>query len=154
MVRVEIDDAVVLGYLARLRAVAQDMTPALKAIGADLVSNIQQNLGKGITPWGAAMTPLKYRKGVPLNDTRQHIYQRITYRMLGNSAVEVGMLESETEKIGRLHQYGGTVMFNGRPVRIPARPFMPIRNGQVDLPTAWRDEIVDRLHQHIEKAAR
>lgn len=160
----------------------------LKDIGAGLVSNIQQSLGRGMTPWGDAMKPLKYRKGVPLNDTRQHIYNRITHRLTGQSAVDVGILDSARAKIGRVHQYGATIHHpeHSRTLYfrvnkktgvsrfakkkrsnlaqnvtvpaydqvIPARPFLPIRFGRVDMPDAWRDEILDQIKAHIEKALR
>lgn len=151
---ITVEDQSVRSHLAHARKAIQDMRPMLKDIGSGLVSNIQQSLGRGMTPWGAAMKPLKYRKGVPLNDTRQHIYNRITHRLTGSNAVEVGMLDSKTEPIGRLHQYGGKRQWGGHQVYIPARPFLPIRAGRVDLPDAWRDEILDQIRSHIEKALR
>lgn len=169
-ISITVDDRVVLSILARARVLLGDMRPLLKDVGAGLVSNIKQNLGRGMTPWGNAMKPLKYRRGVPLNDTRQHIYNRITHRLVGSNAVEVGMLDSATAKIGRVHQYGATILpKQGKYLRfqthdgawhtlrqavIPARPFLPIHAGRVDLPATWRDEILDQIREHLAKAMR
>lgn len=167
---ITVEDQSVRSHLDHARKAIQDMRPMLKDIGAGLVSNIQQSLGRGMTPWGSAMKPLKYRQGVPLNDTRQHIYNRITHRLTGSNAVEVGILDSAKAKIGQVHQYGATILpKHGKYLRfktrdgawhtlrqavIPARPFLPIRAGRVDLPDAWRDEILDQIRSHIEKALR
>lgn len=169
-ISITVDDRAVLSSLARARVLLGDMRPLLRDIGAGLVSNIKQNLGRGMTPWGDAMKPLKYRQGVPLNDTRQHIYNRITHRLTGSNAVEVGILDSAKAKIGQVHQYGATILpKHGKYLRfktrdgawhtlrqavIPARPFLPIRAGRADLPAQWRDEILDQARDHINKALR
>ena len=153
-ISITVDDRVVLSILARARVLLGDMRPLLKDVGAGLVSNIKQNLGRGMTPWGNAMKPLKYRRGVPLNDTRQHIYNRITHRLVGSNSVDVGMLDSLYSPIGRLHQYGGRKKWGGHDVYIPPRPFLPIRAGRADLPAQWRDEILDQARDHINKALR
>lgn len=97
---------------------------------------------------------------VPLNDTGKHIADRITSART-TAGVVVGMLDNEGNKIGRVHQYGavirakrakylaipvgdGSFRFK-KQVKIPARPFMPIRNNRVDLPAEWVDQIVERL---------
>lgn len=126
--------------LDRLSSEIADPSEALEAIGRQLADSIRDNLGQGIDYQGRPFKPLKVRVGVPLNDTRQHIYNRITSRLDGNTSVEVGMLDTPAseEEIGPTHQFGS--------VRkgIPARPFMPLdASGNVDLPQEWEDDIVD-----------
>ena len=57
------------------------MQPVFHQIGEVLQSEIQSNLGRGQSPWGIPFDPLlRPRKsgsnGLPLNDTRKHIYQK------------------------------------------------------------------------------
>ena len=111
------------------------------------------------------MELLKFRQGVPLNDTRMHIYQRITYAADTNS-VRVGLLDSESAKIGQVHQFGAVIKpvhakmlrftprgfkkpFFAKQVTIPARPFMPIRNGVADLPAEWMDQVLETMRKHL-----
>ncbi|MDD5037123.1 MAG: phage virion morphogenesis protein [Methylococcaceae bacterium] len=74
MITIQFDDRAVREALDQLRRSASDLRPAMVDIGSKLVSNIQQTIIRGQTPWGDAMAALKLRQGVPLNDTRQHIY--------------------------------------------------------------------------------
>jgi phage gpG-like protein len=162
---VTLNDAEFLALLDRLKSNVTNLRPAMADIGANMVSLIHQNLGQGVTPWGEPMKPLKYRQGVPLNDTRMHIYQRITYAADTNS-VRVGMLDSEAAKIGQVHQYGAVIKpvkakmlrftprgfkkpFFAKQVTIPARPFMPIRNEVADLPTDWMAEVLETMRKHL-----
>lgn len=141
-----------------LRKGTEDLTRALMNAGNLLVGMIQHQMMAGASPDGTPFVPLKSRVGVPLSDTGQHIRNRINAQMEGENSVLVGMFDSESNKIGRVHQFGATI----RPVRakylrwkdargwhrakqvtIPARPFMPISpNGEADLPQEWVDDIV------------
>jgi phage gpG-like protein len=187
---VTLNDAEFLALLDRLKSNVTNLRPAMVDIGANLVSLIHDKLGIGVTPWGEAMKPLRYKRkheskfgaGIPLNDTRMHIYQRITYKADSNS-LRVGMLDSETAKIGQVHQFGATINIpeqkrainfkvNARTgksrfsklkkanfqqdvtipahsVTIPARPFMPIRDGVADLPTDWMSEVLETMRTHL-----
>jgi phage virion morphogenesis protein len=121
------------------------MQPIFRQIGEVLQSEIQTNLGRGQSPWGIPFDPLlRPRKsgsnGLPLNDTRQHIYNRITFNADANG-VEVGMLENVP--IGLTHQFGSPEK------NIPARPFLPIVGGHVDLPNDWNQNVLDVVDRHL-----
>ena len=187
---VTLNDAEFLALLDRMKSNVTNLRPAMVDIGANMVSLIHDKLGIGMTPWGEAMKPLRYKRkhaskageGIPLNDTRMHIYQRITYKA-GSSSLSVGMLDSATAKIGQVHQFGAVINIpehkrtlyffinkrTGRSrfakkskanfeqdvtmpahsVTIPARPFMPIRNGEADLPTEWMDQVLETMRKHL-----
>ena len=49
--------------------------------------------------------------------------------------------------------FGQTVSHGGYDVEIPARPFLPIRNGQVDLPE-WERQILDSIAWTLEDSLR
>lgn len=151
-----LDDAALKAALNRLNDAIEDMTPAMDAIGAALADNIRLNLGDGLQYDGQPMEPLKQprrRQGkgrfgdTPLNDTRQHIYNRITHTADAHS-VAVGM--NEDVNIGALHQFGGQAG-RERKVTIPARPFLPIKNGAVDLPPDWQQEVHDTIAAALKK---
>lgn len=166
---------------------------ALDGIGNLLANLIVTNLRQGRTPWGEPFKPLakltvdaRFRGGkryvksgkrttakfyrhmtgnhVPLNDTGQHIANRITSRRTSGGVV-VGMMDSDSNKIGRVHQFGAVIKAKRakylaipvgdglrfkKQVTIPARPFFPIRGHAVVLPAEWADKIADRLRDVLE----
>ncbi|MDP2904323.1 MAG: hypothetical protein Q8N96_14650, partial [Methylovulum sp.] len=111
---------------------------------------IQGRLNRGETPWGEAFEPLsdayieampRREGGIPLNDTHQHIMNRINSQA-GGDYVSVGLLDHpETPGLAMAHQFG---------IGVPARPFMPIYNGQVDLPQAWTAEVLAIIGRHLD----
>lgn len=139
---------------AQLNNQIESMQPVMDDIGDALESNIRLNLGQGIQYDGTPMEPIqpRSRQGKrrvsdrPLNDTRQHIYNRITHQADAQS-VAIGM--NENVGIGAIHQFGGKAG-RGRKVKIPARPFLPIKARQVDLPTEWRAEVLTIVQRAIE----
>jgi phage gpG-like protein len=108
MITVTLDSKKALAALQALQQAGAGMPDAMETVGATLQNLIRLNLGQGITPWGEPMEPLKYRKGVPLNNTRQHIYNRITH-LASPFAAQVGLFDSESNKIGRVHQFGAII---------------------------------------------
>lgn len=133
-----------------LAARTQNLQAPLASIGETLASNIQLGIKAGESPWGTPYAPLKKPRrsnrnpsisDKPLNDTRQHIYQRIT-QIASGDGVRVGIMEDAD--IGLTHQFGSSKK------NIPARPFLPIRTDQVDLPGAWEAEIITILRRHFQ----
>ena len=125
------------------------MQPVYREIGNTLAHNITLNLGSGHDFHGMPFAPLKkprktdkgFGTSVPLNDTRQHIYNKITFNADG-TGVTVGILEDTP--IGRTHQFGAPSK------NIPARPFLPINfAGQVDLPADWSADIMRIIQAQI-----
>lgn len=190
---VEVDTRTVYNVLLSLADRAEVTHDDLEDIGDLLTNNIRESIKFARTPWGEPFKPLRkitintrFRGGerytkrgattakffrhmtgnhIPLNDTGQHIREKITYRVIGKSVV-VGILDSQSAKIGRVHQFGaviraknvkylaipigdGTYRFK-KQVTIPARPFFPIRGQAVVLPAEWADKIADRLRDVLE----
>lgn len=105
---VTIDSSRLSAALQSLGRELSDPSDALTDIGRELTDQIRARLGRGIRYDGAAMKPLKVRHGVPLNDTRQHIYNRITSQLIGRDTVAVGMNDGK-EHIGAVHQFGAKI---------------------------------------------
>lgn len=144
--QVKLDTTEVNAELDRLIQSARDMRSVFTKMGTMLVGQTQLNLGHGLDAWGNPFAPLKATRGrrigsVPLNDTRQHIYNRIARKADANS-VTIGILENSP--IGATHQFGSAKK------NIPARPFLPIRpNGTVDLPANWSEAIIETIKAHF-----
>jgi phage gpG-like protein len=65
---ITIDAHQVFDALNRLRNQAEDLTPALNAIGGSLKSKIQLGFRSSTSPSGQRWAPLKFRQGQPLVD--------------------------------------------------------------------------------------
>jgi phage gpG-like protein len=150
MITIELHTAEVTNALNNLSRRVNNLTPALDDIGDALVQNIQLNLGDGKTPWGEPFKPLKKprRRGsgigdIPLNDTRQHIYNAITHAVFGDS-LSIGMINNAP--IGEVHQFGSEAK------GIPARPFLPIHGNSVILPNDWENEVTSIISHYLENS--
>lgn len=149
-VTAEIDLSEVTAELQRLQQRVRDLKPAFKEIGILLSSKAREKTGRGIDAWDNPFAELKATRGrrvggVPLNDTRQHIYNKITHLATAQQ-LEVGILENSP--IAATHQFGSSKK------NIPARPFLPIReSGQVDLPEDWNAAILDVIKAHFQSSS-
>ena len=145
---IAIEISQVIAALTQLQGRCENMQPVFDGIGQRIANNIRLNLGVGLDSWGNPFEPLKkprktdngFGKGVPLNDTRQHIFNKITFNP-GHDGVEIGILEPTP--IGMTHQFGSEKK------NIPARPFMPIVGNQVDMPSDWNAEIMRIIDEYF-----
>ena len=164
MIRFDVRDTAVTAMLRRLQRAASDTQPAMAEVGTTLVDNIRMGFKGSMDPWRTPWLPLspvtaalrkKGQGGQPLLDTGR-LRSSVTYRAV-NRGVEVG-----TDVIyARTHQFGVKQGAYGRTKRngpipwgnVPARPFMPSRNGRADLPADWQNEIIGIVQRRILEAA-
>lgn len=175
MIRIRVEDNGVQSAIAALSARIKNLKPAFAEIGEEIAGTVREGFSASQSPWGARwksigqsaiMGRLAHRKdsfgkrgkitakgrgyltgGVqPLLDTGR-LRNSITYRASG-SGVEIGT----TVPYAAIHQFGG-MAGRRRRANIPARPFMPIRNGRADLPAGWQREVVGILQRRIMEAA-
>jgi phage gpG-like protein len=75
----------------------------------------------------------------------------ITHRVIG-AAVDIGPGPAASNRAAT-HQFGrpDNRVFGKAPGPIPARAFLPIRNGSADLPEAWAEEVVDVVSSFIDE---
>jgi len=142
--------------LQRLTNALRNMQPVYRSIGNSLVSDIQETFDTSTSPWGerwAALAPATIaarRKGnrsatdKPLLNFGR-LKSSIVPRPLPDG-VAVG--SSDTEGKVLMHQFGSTRR------NVPARPFMPIRGNAVDMPETWKENILDMVQAHLERAMR
>lgn len=155
--------------LAKLSQHAQNLNPALDSIGSALAESIRLSFRASQDPYSnawAALTQVtlsRRKKGgegaKPLLDTGI-LRNSISHEVQGNT-VEVGT----GVEYAPLHQFGaqqgafGTGHYKTRkgsfPIpwgNVPARPFLPIQNGQVKLPAMWANKIESILANHLKRA--
>ncbi|WP_300156809.1 phage virion morphogenesis protein [Solidesulfovibrio sp.] len=140
--RVEVVVAPTAGFLLRLLARVDDLTPGMARIGMLLVGSIQENFELGHAPDGTRWKPSRravLQGGQTLVDTGA-LQSGIVYEASANR-VEIGP-SGPSLKYARIHQEGGEIrpktakalFFRGadgqartvKVVRIPARPYMGI----------------------------
>ena len=156
MIQIDVDDRAIQSAIEALRSRLTDPSPAFREIGASLVDEIRLGFTDSRSPYGVPWKPLspatqsankgRRRGGQPLLDTGK-LRSSITFRLLGKQGVEVGT--SDYEKKAATHQFGSNNAW-GRRIKVPARPFLPIRGQTADLPEAWRQQVLDILRDHLE----
>lgn len=157
-ITIEVDDKEVSKKLQEMQAATGNLRPAMEVIGRKVRAKINLGFRNGVSPFGEPWKPVKYRSGQPLRDTGR-LQRSIGYRT-ESEAVNIG-----TNVIyGPIHQYGGTIVPKRYPflvfqtpqgtvfakkVRIPARPFLPVRGDRLDLPPEWANSVLSALGKHL-----
>ncbi len=147
MIQASINDAALVEALAGLEQRMADATPAMNEIGAALVARVIDGFSDSQDPWGNDWDALKHRQGEPLRDTGK-LMNSINF-IADAQSVSVGTGDHEGKALK--HQFGGTNtgrMFRG--AKVPARPYLPLRGGAVELPGEWKDEVLEILTEHMQ----
>lgn len=144
-IRTQINAQPIMGALTRLERLADDMQPAMEGIGRALLTRVQFGFRRSQDPWGAPWRPLVLRRGQPLVDTG------ILRRSMGYRAERHSVSLGTNIIYAPTHQFGGRGFWGST---IPARPFLPIQNGQVDLPPAWSEDTLNVINRMIRQALR
>lgn len=161
---IDVDAREVNAALSRLREHIGNLTPVMRSIGQTLVTGVDLGFRAQSDPWGGAWAPLamstlKRRRGTSahvLRDTGR-LVNSFSYRADARS-VTVG-----TDVIyAAVHQFGAERGAFGRtrrgaPIpwgRIPPRPMLPIRGGQVDLPSDTAEAVVGIVHDFLSERRR
>jgi phage virion morphogenesis protein len=158
-ITVEINDRAVVDALNAILERGQNIRPALTEIGQTIASEIKLGFRSSSDPWGnpwqrlADTTLERRRKGprgtgspMPLRDTGV-LMNSLQYQVTDNS-VAIGPADNAGK--ARMHQFGGISRGMFRGARIPARPYLPIRSGAVDLPQPWGEEVLRILNNHLD----
>lgn len=146
-----------------------------QTVGSAVKTFINLGFKLGRDPWGNPWAPTKFRtRGgkllpgpyQPLRDTGR--MQRSIYALADDSGVTVGLnIKSKSgASIGAVHQFGATITPKSKPrlvfpgpnglifaklVKIPARPFLPIKTygGKTELPPEWSAAVVARVKAYL-----
>ena len=120
-----------------------DPRAPLEEIGIYLHRRVLEGFERQRDPWGRPWEPLSpetvRRKGSSriLEDTGR-LRQSIAWRTLGRDAVVVGT----NVEYAPVHQFGSDER------HIPARPFLPLAEEGVDLPTGWMADVIEILERY------
>lgn len=146
--------------LNKIIAACDNNKPAMATIGRVLSTRIKNGFKIGKSPYGDTWKPLKYRDGQPLRD-KGLLQNSITYNAESDSvSIGTNAIQAKVQNFGAvitprtaktLRFFIGNRMIFSKKVVIPARPYLPIENNQVLLPTEWHNATVKALYNHIEK---
>lgn len=146
MITIRVQDKGIISRLLKLREKAAAPDKAMAQIGSSLVDEIKLGFAESRSPYGAPWKPLKVRVGQPLLDTGK-LRNSITYRVIRRDAVMIGTADFFLK--AATHQFGSDNAW-GRRIKVPARPYLPIRNKKAELPPAWRTEVLEILREHLD----
>ena len=143
--------------LQLMQLYGQDQSAALRALGRVLVNRVRFGFVSQRDPWGGRWKPLSpiYRVGQPLRNTGQ-LMNSLSSRVQGESVIVGTNLKAKGGVLfPAVLQYGATI----KPVKakvlafrtpvsggkfiflkkavIPARPFLPLKDGKIELPDSW-----------------
>jgi phage gpG-like protein len=151
---VQIDDRNLRETLANAKAVAAK--PPMKDVATILAQGIRNAFRSETDPWGAPWPP---HSPLTLSVSRQ--------RLLDTGRLYASIRDEHTETSASIsvgaglpdpratvNQFGTTNAGRSRNVRIPARPFFPLRDERtVSLPDQWQAQIEGLIAERLEKAA-
>ncbi len=119
VVAVTVDDAAVQATLARLRDAAQNLRPALDAVGMSIASRMRATFEQQADPWGKSWQGLKAStlrkrrkagKGAQILRDTGRLMNSIAHTA-GDSEVVIG---STNVEYAAIHQFGGAIQRKGR----------------------------------------
>ena len=153
-----------LGRIDGLRGRLEDLSPAMAAIGAAILSEVDLGFREQRDPWGQDWAPLSEATTIPMRRRGGGAGSNKILRdtgVLANSfsakANRKSAVVGTKDKRAGTHQFGARQGAYGRTRRngplpwgdIPARPMLPIRNNRVELPEEMQLEIIDAVEKHI-----
>jgi|GEM_PF-1080568 len=139
-------------------AAGAGITPAMQDVAEHIAETSRLLFEEEEDPWGRPWEPLaeatkRNRRGGPpyqiLRD-QSHLYNSIIGNAEGDTAT-VGAGTGPSRDYARIHLFGGHAGRN-HATYIPARPYLPIRDGGVDIPPEMEDDLLGIIEQHLEAA--
>lgn len=119
----------------------KDLTPVMREIGNYIKNVTEESFENQRTPWGEAWKPNAINvPGKQILIKSGQLQSSFTYDA-DNKSVTVGT----KKKYAAIHQFGGEAGRN-HSVDIPARPFMPIKNGALDKQVA--DAVIKKIQEY------
>jgi phage virion morphogenesis protein len=149
-------------YTKRLK----NLKPAMDAIGAAILSEVDLGFREQRDPWGEPWAALSEKTTLPMRRKGKGKGPGAQILMntgklaesFSHQATKRSVVVGTTKKYAGTHQFGAAQGAYGRTKRngpipwgdIPARPMLPIRGGKVDLPKDMQLEIMDAVLTHLE----
>lgn len=164
MFEIKIQDSGALGALTRLAQAGQNMSPVMRAISTELLTQTEANFAAEGRPKWLGIQPRKGREGGQILQDTGQLAASITASSDATSAT-VG----SNKVYAAIHQLGGqtrphvirprnkkALAFNGRVVKsvnhpgsnIPARPFLPV-DAQGNLQPEAQEGVLDVVNLYL-----
>lgn len=171
------DDAFV--GLDRIAQALGDTTPLMQTIGRILTTKIQLGFRASTSPWGVPWAPLKVRKGQPLIDTRR-LLSSITYNAgdgyvdigtnvsyapyhqfgftvhVAEHTKDLYFMQDRSGNVGNRFvrkdrsNFVQKAIVKAHDIVVPARPFLPITQDEVNLPQSWANDSLQAIRSFYE----
>lgn len=198
-VSVAVSDAEVLRALTALAQRSGKLTPALRAIGQTLVTEVDLGFRNQRDPWGTPWEKLKpstlarrrqgkgpggvkilrdsgvlanaqnWRASVQADATSVRLGTNVEYAAIHQfggdiqRAARAGTIyykyDKRTNEVGNRFvkksrsNFAQSITIGAHTIHIPPRPFLPIRNGAVDLPGGTQAAVLDVLRTYLAQIA-
>jgi len=172
VIAVIVDDREIVGALQTLADRSANLRPALASIGGVLREAVLASFKAQASPYGAPWEKLKNstlrarasraaggktrrKDGKPTAKFARAMAGKVAIlqdRGTLRASIEVLNVSDSSVTVGTVVPYAAVHQFGGGRNRIPARPFMPIRDGHADLPPALHDKVMGILQAHLDKA--
>jgi phage virion morphogenesis protein len=134
-VNVKIDDSEIRELLSQVLARMDDVTPAMKEIGEIVLESVQRNFEEKRSPEGSRWQPLapstvKEKLARGRSPTDILIDRGILMGSIHRQADAHGVTIGTNVVYAAVHQFGAafTTLKGRRTVRIPARPYLGVRD--------------------------
>ena len=176
--QVTLEDRTVQAALRRLARNTRNRRDVHRKITRRVRTRVQECFQRSADPWGGAWAPLKLRSGQPLRETNRLMNSIASASTSDATSSTIGT----NVRYGIVHQFGATIAAQpgnagqnvvgprfGSPflrfqagnrtiyakqVTVPARPFLPIRGGKVDLPKEWRTSVLEAVNSGLREGNR
>lgn len=158
-VSISVDDRAAQAMFGRFAAVGKK--PPMKAVATELYTLVRNTFRRETDPWGGAWpqhSPLtlkaRRRKG---NASHQKLLDTgRLWASITDSHTDFEAIVTAGEGLGdpraTVNQFGTSNAGRGRNVRIPARPFFPLRGETQDIPAPWWPTLRAPIDKALEEA--
>lgn len=149
MIRSELETKPLRDYLRTVDGRLRDFRTPNRRAAATFLRLIKNTFDRQKTPEGIAWprlkkstTEIRTYRGNPAQPALQETgYLRAGFRSYSGRADF--FVENTRDYAGLQNDGNPSSPFFGNLVRLPARRFMPIRNGEVDMPSSWWDAVME-----------
>ncbi len=172
MIEFVVDDRAVQQALKTLADKTRKLRPVLATIGGAVRESALASFAAESSPYGAPWQKLKpttliararrlaggktrRKDGKPTARFARALSGKVAIlqdRGTLRASIEVLSISGTSVSVGTVVPYAAVHQFGGGRNRIPARPFLPIRAGRVDLPPGLQQKIVGILQSRLAEA--
>lgn len=159
--KITVDDRGAQHFLAETKRKLSDLP--MREVAANMEEAARDTFRKSVDPWlqpWPPHSPLTLAKRRKRSDASERLLQDSS-KMFDSmrsshdaTSAEVTIGEGLPDPRAVVNQFGATNAGRSRNVRIPARPFFPIKGGAADPPETWWKQVLRPIDEVLENIAR